>query len=180
MGLLNKLYFRKLARQSESSTTSGVGKEEFLDWSAMTQEQRGYYSALTMSKNLHGSALTFRCRISDPLKMFSLSMSGKNDKYLFAIDKRYKIRLQFDNTIVMYAYLHAYKQKHATIVDITENFLENIRDSQSLKIEFIGQSGKKITTKFSLKGASSAIESVIARSKEQQLKICSWLMSTAY
>ena len=48
MGLLNNLHFRKLAGQSESITTSGVGKEEFLDWSATTQEQRGYYSALTM------------------------------------------------------------------------------------------------------------------------------------
>ena len=180
MGLLNNLRFRKLARQSESSTTSGVGKEEFLDWSAMTQEQKGYYSALTMSKNLHGAGLTFRCRTSDPLKMFTLSMSGKNNNYLFAIDKRYKIRLQFDNAIVMYAYMHAYKQKHASIVDISEQFLENIYDSQNLKIEFIGESGKKITTKFSLKGASSAIESAIARSKEHQMQISSWFMSTAH
>jgi len=180
MGLLNNLRFKKLARQSESSTTSGVGKQEFLDWSAMTEEQRGYYSALTMSKNLHGAGLTFRCRISDPLKMFTLSMSGKNDKHLFAIDKRYKIRLQFDNTIIMYAYLHAYKHKHATIVDISENFLENIYESQSLKIEYIGESGKKITTRFSLKGASTAIESVLARSKEHQMQISTWFMNTAH
>ena len=179
MGLLNNLRFRKLARQSESSTTSGVGKEEFLDWSAMTQEQRGYYSALTMSRNLHGAGLTFRCRISDPLKMFTLSMSGKNDKYLFAIDKRYKIRVQFDNAIIMYAHLHAYKQKHATIVDLSEKFLENIYDSESLKIEYIGERGKKIKTTFSLRGASTAIDSVIARSKEHQMQISSWFMSTA-
>ena len=173
MGLLNNLHFRKLAGQSESITTSGVGKEEFLDWSATTQEQRGYYSALTMSKNLHGAGLTFRCRISDTLKMLTLSMSGKNDNYLFAVNRRYKIRVQFDNTIIMYAYLRAYKQKHATIVDLSEEFLETIYDSQSLKVEYIGERGKKITTKFSLIGASVAIESVIARCKEHQMQISS-------
>lgn len=180
MGLLNRLCLNKLARHSESSTTSGVGKEEFMDWSAMTQEQKGYYSALTMSRNLHGAGLTFRCRINDPLKIFTLSMSGKKNKHLFEVGKRYKLRLQFDSTIIMYAYLHAYKHKHATIVDVSEEFLENILDSECLKIQFIGERGKKITTKFSLKGASSAIESVIARSNEHKLRISSWFMSTAY
>lgn len=180
MRLLNNLRFNKLVRHSESSTTSGVGKEEFMDWSAMTQEQSGYYSALTMSRNLQGAGLTFRCRIKDPLKMFTLSMSGRNDQYLFEIGKRYKLRLQFDNSIVLYTYMHAYKQKHATIVDVSGRFLENILDSQNVKIEFIGERGNKITTKFSLKGASSAIESVIARSNEHKLQINSWFMSTAY
>ena len=88
--------------------------------------------------------------------------------------------MQFDNTIIMYAYLHAYKYKHASIVDISEKFLENIYDSQNLKIEYIAESGKKVTTNFSLKGASTAIESAIARSKEHQMQISSWFMSTAH
>lgn len=180
MRLLNNLRFNKLVRHSESSTTSGVGKEEFMDWSAMTQEQSGYYSALTMSRNLQGAGLTFRCRIKDPLKMFTLSMSGKNDKHLFEIGKKYKIRLQFDNTIIIYAYMHAYKQKHATIFDISDKLIENMVDSKSLKLEFIGQQEKKIITKFSLKGASSAIESVIARCDVHKAQFSTCFLCTTH
>lgn len=170
MGLLSSLRNTKLTRLSGSTTTSGVGKEEFLDWAAMTEEQQGYYSALTMCKNLRGAGLTFRLRTQDRIKMFTLSLSGKTDKYFFEMHKKYKIRLQFDNSVMMYAYLHAYEQRHATIIDISDEFLENVSDSQSLEIEFVGESGKKVTTKFSLKGASSAIESTIARCNEQYNK----------
>jgi len=180
MGILNNFLNIRPARHSESSTTSGVGKEEFMDWAAMTQEQRGYYSALTMSKDLRGAGLTFRCKTNSPKIKFTLSMPGELDKYIFETNKKYKIRLQFDNMVVLYAYIHAYKQKHATFIDISDKFFENMSDSQSLRIEFIGEGGKKITTKFSLKGASSAIESAIARCNEQKIQLCSWFMSTAH
>ncbi|MFV1975917.1 MAG: hypothetical protein ACC651_09225 [Candidatus Scalindua sp.] len=180
MGILNNFLNNRLTRFSESSTTSGIGKEEFMDWSAMTQEQGGYFSALTMSRNLRGAALSFRCKPNSPKKIFTLSMSGESDKYLFETNKRYKVRLQFGNMVVLYATLHAYKPKHATIVDISEKFIENMSDSQRLKIEFVGEDGKNISVKFSLKGAASSIDSTIERSNEHKIQINSWLMSTAH
>ncbi len=181
MGLLNNLLnIKRRSGHSESSTPSGIGKEEFLDWAAVTQGQKGCYSALTIAKNLKGAGLTFRCKTNSPQKIFTLSLSGKSESYLFEINRKYKIRLKFDNTVVLYAYLHAYRTKHATIIGISDKIIENMSDSQSLKIDFISQTGKNITTKFSLKGASVAINSAIARSNEEKVQICSWLMSTAH
>lgn len=177
MGLLRKIRNKGLTQLSESTTTSGIGKQEFMDWAAMTEEQSGYYSALTMSRNLRGAGLTFRCKSRDASKKFTLSMSGSRDKYFFKIDKNYRIRLQFDNSVILYANLHAYKQKHATILDVSEDLLENIFDSKKLKIEFIGESNKKVTIYFSLKGASSAIESVIARCGDQKSQVNTWFTS---
>jgi hypothetical protein len=180
MRLLDKLLNKGLSRNSESSTTSGVGKQEFMDWATMTQQQRGYFSALTMSRDLRGAGLTFRVKAQNLQKMFTLSMPGKTDESVFLANKRYKIRLQFDNAVIMYAHLHAYKHKHATIVDVSDDFLENVIDSQKLKIEFIGETGKKITTKFSLKGAASAIQSAIARCNEEKAQINTWFLSTSH
>ncbi|MFV1976948.1 MAG: hypothetical protein ACC651_14470, partial [Candidatus Scalindua sp.] len=104
----------------------------------------------------------------------------ESDKYLFEIDKRYKVRLHFDNMVVLYASLHAYKPKHASILDISEKFIENVSDSRRLKIEFIGEDGNKISAKFSLKGAASAIEATIERSHKQNIQINSWFTSTAH
>ena len=163
MGLLNNVFHKKLSQYSDSSTTSGVGKELFDDWAAMTEEQQGYFSALTMSKNIRGAALSFRCRSKDHLEMFTLSMSGKSNKYFFEKDKIYKARLHFDNSIIIYASLHAYKEKHAVIADISDEFLENLFDSERLDIEFNGEDNKKVAVKFSLKGAGPAIESSIER-----------------
>ena len=177
MGLLRNLRNKSLIRQPESTTTSGVGKEEFMDWAAMIEEQLGYYSALTMSRNLRGAGLTFRCRSQDQFEVFTLSMSGQTDKYHFETDKKYKTRFQFDNSVILYAYLHAYKQEHAIIIDVSDDFLENIYDSQNLKIEFTGEGGKKVAVKFSLKGASSAIKSTIERGNEQKSQVSSSLLA---
>ena len=170
MGLLSFVRDKKIATLSQS-TTSGVGKDVYTDWVAMTEEQGGYYSALTMSKNLYGAGLTFRCKTSDQKKMICLSISEKADKYFFELGKRYKLRLQFDNSIVLYAYMRAYKQRHATIIDISDEFIHNLFDSENLKIQYIGDNGKKITMKFSLKGSHSAIASSIARAKQQKEEI---------
>jgi hypothetical protein len=163
MGLLSNILHNKLSQFSDTSTTSGVGKEHFDDWTAMTEEQQGYYSALTMSKNISGAALSFRCRSKDHMEMFTLSMSGKSDKYFFEKNKNYKVRLHFGNSIIIYTSLHAYKEKHAVIADVTDEFLENLFDSKSLEIEFSGEGSKKVAVKFSLKGATRAIESSIER-----------------
>lgn len=163
MGLLNNVLHFKSSQFSDSSTSSGIGKEHFDDWTAMTEEQQGYFSALTMSKNTRGAALSFRCRSKDHLEMFTLSMSGKSHKYIFEKDKQYKARLHFDNSIIMYASLHAYKMKHAVIADVTDEFLENLFDSNSIKIEFYGEDSKKTAVLFSLKGATPAIKSSIER-----------------
>jgi hypothetical protein len=163
MGLLNNVFQNKLSQYSDTSTTSGVGKEHFDDWAAMTEEQQGYFSALTMSKNIRGAALSFRCRSKDYLEIFTLSISGKSDKYFFEKGKKYKVRLHFGNSIIIYASLQAYKEKHAVITDISDEFLENLFDSESLKIEFHGEGNKIVTAKFSLKGARRAIESSIER-----------------
>ena len=158
MGLLNKVFHLKSSQYSDSSTTSGVGKEHFDDWTAMTEEQRGYFSALTMSKNISGAALSFRCRSKDRLEMFTLSISGKSKKHTFEKGRRYKVRLRFGNSIIIYASLHAYEEKHAVIADVTDEFLENLFDSKSIEIEFYDEETKKVSIHFSLKGAASAIE----------------------
>ncbi|MEA1888543.1 MAG: hypothetical protein U9N50_02005 [Pseudomonadota bacterium] len=170
MGLLSFLRDKKTAQLSQS-TVSGVGKDLFDDWAAMTEEQGGHYSALTMSKNVHGVGLTFRCRTRDMQKMISLCISEKADKYFFELGKKYKVRLQFENSIVIYAYMRAYKQRHATIVDIMDEFIHNIFDSDKLKLQYLGDNGKKITMKFSLKGSTPAINSTIARTRQQKEKI---------
>ncbi len=86
--------------------------------------------------------------------------------------------------VIEYGYMHkgllVNEQKHATIVDVSDELLENIFDSNRLKIEFISESGKKVTTKFSLKGASSAIESAIARCNEHRSQTSTWHLSTSY
>lgn len=163
MSLLNNILHFKSSQYSDSSTTSGIGKEHFDDWVAMTEEQQGYFSALTMSKNTRGAALSFRCRSKDRLEMFTLSMSGKSDQFIFEKDRHYKARLHFDNSIIMYASLHAYKEKHAVIADVTDELLGNLFDSKGIKIEFYGEGNKKIDVLFSLKGATPAIESSIER-----------------
>jgi len=179
MGIINNLLFNRLTQFSESNTSSGIGKEEHLDWSAMTEAQQGYYSALTMSRNLHGAALSFRCKPDSPNRAFTLSMLGESDKYYFKTNKRYKIRLQFDNMVVIYAHINAYKPKHATILDISDKFFDNIADSQGLKVEFTGENEKKISMKFSLKGAFSAIKSTMERANKDQLQVNFWLLSTS-
>ena len=167
MGLLSYLRDKKTANMSQS-TTSGIGKDLYDDWAAMTEEQGGYYSALTMSKNLGGVGLTFRCRPKDQVKMLSLSIAEKANKYYFEPGKRYKVRLQFDNSIVLYGYMHAYKQRHVTIVDIVDDFIHNLFDSENLRLQYLGDNGKKITVKFSLKGSTPAINSSIARAKQHE------------
>ncbi len=164
MGLLSYLRDRKTEHLSQS-TVSGIGKEMHEDWAAMTEIQGGYYSALTMSKNIHGAGLTFRCKAKEGRKIISLSISEKTDKYFFELGKRYKIRLQFDNSIVIYAYMHAYKHRHACIEDITEEFTHNLFDSEHLKLQYLGDNKKKVTMKFSLKGSNSAINATIARAE---------------
>jgi len=165
MGLLSYLRDRKTEHLSQS-TVSGVGKEMFADWAAMTEVQGGYYSALTMSKNIHGAGLTFRCKAKEDRKIISLSISEKTDKYFFELGKKYKIRLQFDNSIVIYAYMFAYKHRHASIEDITEEFIHNLFDSENLKLQYLGDNKKKVTMKFSLKGSTAAINATIARAKD--------------
>ena len=167
MGLLSYVRDKRIATLSQS-TASGVGKDVYTDWVAMTEEQGGYYSALTLSKNLRGVGLTFRCKTSDQKKMICLSISEKADKYFFEPGKRYKLRLQFDNSIVLYAHMRAYKQRHATIIDISDEFIHNLFDSENLKLQYLGDSGKKITVKFSLKGSAPAINSSIARAKQHE------------
>ena len=168
MGLLSYLRDKKSASLMYQSTTSGIGKDLYDDWAAMTEAQGGYYSALTMSKNLQGVGLTFRCRPSDQLKVLSLSIAEKADKYYFEPGKRYKVRLQFDNSIVLYGYMHAYKQRHVTIDNIVDDFIHNLFDSENLKLQYLGDNGKKITVKFSLKGSTPAINSSIARAKQHE------------
>ena len=163
MGLLNNILNFKSSQYSDASTTSGIGKEQFDDWAAMTEEQQGYFSALTMSKNIRGAALSFRCRAKDKLEMFTLSMSGKSNHYIFEKGRHYKARLNFENSIILYASLHAYKEKHAVVADVTNEFLENLFDSEGLQIEFYGEDNKIIVAKFSLKGATRAIESSLER-----------------
>ncbi len=165
MGLLSYLRDKKTAHLTQS-TVSGIGKEMHEDWAAMTEIQGGYYSALTMSKNIHGAGLTFRCRAKDQLKIISLSISEKTDKYFFELGKRYKIRLQFDNSIVLYAYMFAYKHRHASIENITEDFIHNLFDSENLKLQYLGDNKKKVTMKFSLKGSHSAINATATRAKD--------------
>ena len=164
MGLLNYLRDKKASHLSQS-TVSGIGKESHINWAAMTEEQGGFYSALTMSKNIHGAGLTFRCKTKEDQKMFSLSISEKTDKYFFELGKRYKIRLQFDNSIVLYAYMFAYKHRHASIEDITEDFIHNLFDSENLKLQYLNDNKKKVTMKFSLKGSTSAINATVMRAK---------------
>ena len=164
MGLLNYFKDRKDANLSQS-TVSGVGKEMHADWAAMTEQQGGFYSALTMSKNIHGAGLTFRCKTKDQSKKISLSISEKTEKYYFELGKRYKVRLQFDNSIVLYAYMFAYKHRHASIEDITEDFTHNLFDSENLKLQYLGDNKKKVTMKFSLKGSNTAINATTTRAK---------------
>ena len=170
MGLLSFVRDKKIATLSQS-TASGVGKDVYTDWVAMTEEQGGYYSALTLSKNLYGAGLIFRCKTSDQKKMICLSISDKAEKYFFWPGKRYKVRVQFENSIVIYAYMRAYKQRHATIVDIMDDFIHNIFDSEKLKLQYLGDNGKKITMKFSLKGSTAAINSTIVRAKQHKEEI---------
>lgn len=168
MGLLSYLRDKKTENLMTQSTTSGIGKDLYDDWAAMTEAQGGYYSALTMSKNLQGIGLTFRCRPSDQLKVLSLSIAEKAAKYYFEPGKRYKVRLQFDNSIVLYGYMHAYKQRHVTIDNIVDDFIHNLFDSENLKLQYLGDNGKKITVKFSLKGSTPAINSSVARAKQHE------------
>jgi len=165
MGLLSFLRDRKEEHLSQS-TVSGVGKDIHEDWAAMTEVQGGFYSALTMSKNIHGAGLTFRCKANDERKIISLSISEKTEKYFFELGKKYKIRLQFDNSIVIYAYMFAYKHRHASIEDITEDFIHNLFDSENLKLQYLGDNKKKVTMKFSLKGSTAAINATIKRAKD--------------
>ena len=182
MGLLSNLRSKTLGKLSELSTvtttTSGIGKEDFMDWTAMTEKQGGYFSALTLARNLSGAALTFRCRPNDPAMLFCLSISKKSDKHLFDKGVMYKIRIQFDDSIVIYAHLNAYKEKHAVILGVADQLMEHLHDSTSLKIEFIGKGNKKVTTKFSLKGAASAIDATIARSEEDKEETVPWFLAT--
>jgi len=165
MSLLD--YFRnKSYGQLSQSTTSGIGKEMHGEWAAMTEEQGGFYSALTMSKNIHGAGLTFRCRTKDQQRMINLSISDKSEKYFFELGKRYKIRLQFSNSIVIYTYMNAYKHRHARFEDITEDFITNIFDSEHLKLQYLGDNKKKVTMKFSLDGATAAINTTLTRAEE--------------
>ncbi|MFW2439948.1 MAG: hypothetical protein ACN4GR_11305 [Arenicellales bacterium] len=170
MGLLSYVRDKRIASLSQS-TASGVGKDVYTDWVAITEEQGGYYSALTISKTLHGVGLAFRCKTSDQKKMICLSISDKAEKYFFRPGNRYKIRVQFENSIVIYTYMRAYKQRHATIIDIMDDFTHNIFDSEKLKLQYLGDSGKKITMKFSLKGSAAAINSTIARAKQHKEEI---------
>ena len=165
MGLLSYVRDKRMASLSQS-TASGVGKDVYSDWVAITEEQGGYYSALTMSKNLHGVGLAFRCRTRDLQKKICLSISEKSDKYFFRVGKRYKVRLQFENSIVIYVYMHAYQQKHATIDHLMDDFIHNVFDSESLKLQYLGDRGKIITMKFSLKGSTPAIKSTLASAKQ--------------
>ena len=165
MGLLSYLRDKKTAHLSQS-TVSGIGKEMHADWAAMTEIQGDFYSALTMSKNIHGAGLTFRCKAKEvDRKIISLSISEKADKYYFELGKRYKIRLQFDNSIVIYAYMFAYKHRHASIEAITEEFIHNLFDSENLKLQYLGDNKKKVTMKFSLKGSNSAINATVVRAE---------------
>ena len=165
MGLLDYLRDKKTAHLSQS-TVSGVGKEIHADWAAMTEIQGGFYSALTRSKTIHGAGLTNRCKAKEDRKVISLSISEKTDKYYFELGKRYKIRLQFDNSIVIYAHMFAYKHRHASIEAITEEFIHNLFDSGNLKLQYLGDNKKKVTMKFSLIGSNSAINSTIARAEK--------------
>jgi hypothetical protein len=165
MGLLSYLRDKKTAHLSQS-TVSGVGKEMHEDWAAMTEQQGGFYSALTMSKNIHGAGLTFRCKSKDQSKLFCLSISEKTEKRFFELGKRYKVRLQFDNSIVLYAYMFAYKHRHASFEDITEDFIHNLFDSENLRLQYLDDNKKKVTMKFSLKGSHSAINTTSTRAKD--------------
>lgn len=181
MGLLNNLRNKTIGRLSELSTvttTSGTEKEMFRDWVAMTEEQGGYFSAFTMSKNLAGAALAFRCRPDDPARLFCLSISRKSDKHLFDMNGMYKARIQFDNSIVIYAHLNAYKEKHAIILGVADQLMEHLNDSSSLKIEFIGKGKKKFTARFSLKGAADAVNATMARREIDSDDIAPWFLRT--
>jgi hypothetical protein len=182
MGFLNNIKsiglgkLAELSSMSVHSTTSGIGKDTYQDWHAMTSAQRGYFSALTMARNLQGAALTFRCRPNDPQHILSLSISKKSDKQLFEENKTYKVRMEFSNTIILYGHLNAYKEKHAMILGVSSEFMENITDSSWVKLQFVGAGGKKFTTRFSLNGAQKAIEAVIARADEEQQQDSPWFL----
>ena len=169
MGLLRYLKDRKEESSSMSrSTTSGVGKDIHLSWAAMTEEQGGFFSALTMAKNLHGAGLAFRCKSNDLQKKLNISFSEKMQQYHFNVQKRYKVRFQFSNSIVLYAYMFPYTPRHAYIHDIVDEFVHNLFDSDNLELQYIGDNKKKVTMKFSLKGSRPAINATITRATEQQ------------
>ena len=170
MGLLDFIKEKKSTHMSQS-TTSGVGKDLHLDWAAMTEEQGGFFSALTMSKNLHGAGLTFRCKTKDLQKKLCVSFSEKAYKHHFDVSKRYKVRFQFNNSIVLYAYMFPYKPRHAYIHDVVDEFIHNLFDSDTLKLQYLGNDNKKVTMKFSLKGATPAINASIARANEEHQAI---------
>jgi hypothetical protein len=134
MGLLNNILNFKSSQYSDASTTSGIGKEQFDDWAAMTEEQRGYFSALTMSKNIRGAALSFRCRAKDKLEMFTLSMSGKSNHFIFEKGRHYKARLHFENSIILYASLHAYKENMQLLLMLRMNFLSTCLIAKAFRL----------------------------------------------
>jgi hypothetical protein len=173
LGFLDFLLHKK-SSQFSHSTSSGVGKDVYDDWQAMTEIQGGFFSAMTMARNLPGTALAFRCRAKDLEQMLHLSYSDKMQKYFFELGKRYKVRMQFSNSIVLYTYMYAYKQRHGTILNITDEFTHNLFDSEHLKLQYLADNNKKITLKFSLKGAKPAVNSTTARTrdnlKDEQIK----------
>jgi hypothetical protein len=71
--------------------------------------------------------------------------------------------LKFSNSVVLYAKLHAYKERHAIILGVNEGILENLADSEKLCLEFVAENEKKYTLKFSLTGAPEAINSATSR-----------------
>jgi hypothetical protein len=164
-GFLDFFLHKKTAQFSQS-TTSGIGKDIFEDWASMTEDQGGFFSAYTMSRNLQGTALAFRCRTTDKDQMLHLSYSSKMLKYHFKPGKRYKVRFQFSNSIVLYAYMYAYKERHAKILNIADEFIQNIFDSEHLKLQYLNDNNKKVTIKFSLKGALPAINVTISRTED--------------
>ena len=107
------------------------------------------------------------------------SIELSNYEKLFDENKTYKVRLQFSNSIVLYGHLNAYKEKHAMILGVADQMMENIAESAWIKIEFVGVGGKKFTTKFSLRGAMDAIEAVIARANQDKPEENPWFLSAS-
>lgn len=161
MGLLNFLRIRTPGRMSESSTSSGVGKTNFGDWAATTNEEKGYFSAYSFAKNIQGAGLIFRCKTKNSQKVLSLSIPGKGNRYFFEPGNSYKARLLFGNSVVLYASLRAYQKKYVEFLDITNEILENMNDSDCIKIDVTGEKNAVVSVHFSLDGASTAISSVI-------------------
>ena len=87
-------------------------------------------------------------------------------KYFFQPGKRYKVRFQFSNSIVLYAYMFAYKDRHAHIINVVDDFMQNLFDSEQLKMQYLNDSNKKVTIKFSLKGATPAINITTSRAED--------------